>query len=235
MAPRPHRFELAVLGVAVALLFVGILVVRSSASVGTAAAESPAQKASVLRSSVPRRPGGAARRTPGQLQPPQAGSAGWVTSTEPISVGGMDRSYLLVEPAPLPRTPVPVIVVLHGLAASPQFEEARTDFMPIVGPAVLVYPFGYQMSWNAGTCCGAAKDAGVNDVAFISGVVDKVLSDHPTSTEASQVFLVGYSNGGKMAWQMACQDPSQFAAIGVFGAVPAANCPTRQPVAAIEL
>ncbi|HWG72538.1 MAG TPA: PHB depolymerase family esterase [Acidimicrobiales bacterium] len=157
-----------------------------------------------------------------------------MTTSDQISSGGMSRSYLLAEPEPAPTAKVPLIVVLHGINASPQLEEQRTGFLPIVGPAVVVYPVGYHQSWNAGTCCGDAHSAGINDVAFITAVINQVVAQHPVLS-SKQVYLVGYSNGGKMAWDMACQHPSLFAAVGVYGAVPAAACPTLGRLSAIEI
>ena len=158
----------------------------------------------------------------------------WVTTSRPISSGGMSRSYLLAEPEPAPTAKVPLIVVLHGIDATAQFEEQRTGLLPIVGPAVVVYPLGYKQSWNAGTCCGPAYSSGVNDLEFVTAVVHRVITQHPILSP-KQVYLVGYSNGGKLAWDLACKDPSLFAAVGVYGAVPAAACPTPGPISAIEI
>jgi polyhydroxybutyrate depolymerase len=158
----------------------------------------------------------------------------WTTTTRHISSGGRRRTYLVAVPSPRPTGTVPVVVVLHGVDATPQLEEKRTDFPAAVGPAILVYPAGYDESWNAGGCCGHAQRAGIDDVSFIDAVVHQVVAQHATAS-ARQVYLVGYSNGGRMAWDLACRTPSVFAAVGVYGAVPAAPCPTRKAIPAIEV
>jgi polyhydroxybutyrate depolymerase len=135
---------------------------------------------------------------------------------------------------PAPTGKVPVIVVLHGSAVTPAYEEHRTGFLPVVGSAIVVYPTGYGETWNAGHCCGAAHAAGLNDEAFITAVVAQVLAEHPNA-DAAKVDLVGYSNGGRLAWSLACDDPSVFRAVAVYGAVLDESCSHLGPISAIEI
>ncbi len=148
-----------------------------------------------------------------------------VTTTVTMREGGMIRSYVLVRPSKSNGAMLPVLVVLHGRDASPQAEEQRTGFVPVVGQAILVYPAGYDESWNAGTCCGGAQTAGVDDVGFITAVVHQVLTSQ-SDADASRVYLAGYSNGGKMALRMACTSSKLFAGIAAYGAVSALPCAT---------
>ena len=48
----------------------------------------------------------------------------------------------------------------------------------------------------------------------------------------ARVYLVGYSNGGKLAWSLACGHPALFAAVATYGAVPLTPCPAS-PAAAV--
>jgi len=159
----------------------------------------------------------------------------WVTTNEALTVGGIARRYLLVRPAARSsKAALPVVVVLHGRNATPEIEEQRTGFPAIAGPAILVYPAGYQESWNAGACCAGAHDAGVDDVAFLTDVVRSVLASQHDAA-ADRVFLVGFSNGGKMAFRLACADPGLFDAVAVVGAVPVSTCDHSQAVRFAEL
>ena len=45
--------------------------------------------------------------------------------------------------------------------------------------AISLYPEGYGLSRDAGTCCGAARANGIDDVAFITSVIHDVLADYP--------------------------------------------------------
>jgi polyhydroxybutyrate depolymerase len=147
---------------------------------------------------------------------------------------GMDRTYLLSRPATTSQVKLPVIVVLHGRGVTPAYEYQRTDFTSVISPAILVYPAGYQGSWDAGNCCAAAQAAHLDDTGFVQAVIAQV---KVTQRDASpgKVYLVGYSNGGKLALDLACQDPDGFEAVAVYGATDASTCTTRPSVNLLEV
>jgi polyhydroxybutyrate depolymerase len=153
--------------------------------------------------------------------------AGWTSTTVWITVGGVGRSYLVIRPQAHGAGRLPVVMELHGCCVSPQQEAQRGGFFDVTGPAILVYPAGLDQSWNAGFCCHGAQANDVDDVAFLTAVVGRVLA---TQSDAGQVYLAGYSNGGKMALRMACVAPHLFAAIAVYGAVNAMPCSNPVPV-----
>jgi polyhydroxybutyrate depolymerase len=152
--------------------------------------------------------------------------SGFTISTVLLRIDGLTRSYLVVEP--VRRTEkMPVLVELHGCCTTPWVELDRSGFIEATSEqAILVYPSGYQEVWNAGACCGSTN---VDDVSFISDVVSRVLASTPEA-DPSHVFLAGYSNGGRMAYRMACERPGLFAAVAVFGAVSAVDCPSVAPI-----
>lgn len=167
--------------------------------------------------------------------PATASVAGqWVHRTDRVDVGGIERTYVLVRPAALSSSKMPVLVVLHGRTMTPAGAEEMTGFLPVVGPAIVVYPAGYGRSWNAGACCGEAHTTGADDVGFIKAVVRRTLA---TERDASsrQVFLAGYSNGGRMAFRLACEAPQLFAGVAAVEAVPVYSCPHPRPVSLIEV
>lgn len=158
----------------------------------------------------------------------QAGTQGRLRYLES---GGMTRSYLGVQASHPSGRALPLVVVLHGSNVTPGLEEQRTGFYPLgtEGRAVLVYPTGYAETWNAGQhCCGLAEAHGVDDVAFVQAVVADAMRHY--RVDPHRVYLVGYSNGGKMALRIACSDPSSFAAVATYGAVPLIACTTGTPV-----
>ena len=152
----------------------------------------------------------------------------WVTTSIAITVDGLDRRYVVLRPR-TPTGPLPVLVVLHGRWVDPEVEVRRTDFAAVTGPAILVYPAGFGQSWNAGACCGPAHDAGVDDVAFVAAVIQQVLADQPGAAP-DHVYLAGYSNGGKLAYALACAKPELFAGVAAVGAVPVATCASTTAV-----
>jgi polyhydroxybutyrate depolymerase len=160
------------------------------------------------------------------LAVPAAAAAGWARTTVTYTFEGVTRSYVEARPAGADATSLPVLVELHGCCTTPYFELNRGGFEAATGQrAILVYPAGYDEVWNAGACCGSTQ---VDDVAFVADVVSRVLASEPAA-DPSRVYLVGYSNGGRMAYRMACQRPGLFAAIAVFGAVNAFACPAALP------
>jgi polyhydroxybutyrate depolymerase len=76
--------------------------------------------------------------------------------------------------------------------------------------------------------------AGVDDVGFLTTVLHQVLASG-AGADPTRVYLVGYSNGGKMALTLACADPRAFAGVGVYGATAVAPCPTPGAVSLIEV
>ncbi|MDQ6838754.1 MAG: hypothetical protein M3137_10590 [Actinomycetota bacterium] len=155
--------------------------------------------------------------------------AGWTTSTRNLVVGGLSRSYLMIRPPVEQGAHLPVVMVLHGRGLTPAAIERISHLVPVVGRAITVFPAGWDRSWNAGGCCGVAHRLAVPDTAFLTSVVHQVLA---TQQDASsrRVYLVGYSNGGRMAMRLACADPGLFAGLAAVEAVPAAPCARTVPL-----
>lgn len=158
----------------------------------------------------------------------------WVTSTARLTVGGLARSYVLVRPAERSRGILPVVILLHGRNMTAVGMVDMTGFERVAPSAVLVYPSGYRASWNAGTCCGPAQVAHVDDVAFLEAVVSRVLATVP-DTSPHRVFLAGYSNGGRMVYRMACSTPGLFSGFAAVEAVSVFHCAAPRPVRLLEV
>jgi len=172
---------------------------------------------------------------PATGSPPPTG--GLTTSDEQITVGGMQRWFLLVRPRTVRAgARLPVVVVLHGHGATPALEAQRTGFLPLAadGRAILVYPAGVGQAWNAGACCAApGAPTMTQDVAFVTAVVRDVLATEPADPAA--VFLTGYSNGGKMVFAVACSDGPLFAGFAAAEAVAVTSCRSRVPESFVQV
>jgi polyhydroxybutyrate depolymerase len=154
------------------------------------------------------------------------------TVTSSMQVDGMTRSWEVIAPVAALPPKAPIIVVLSGIAAGVNQELMRDHFLPYAsaGQAELVYPAGYDKSWNAGGCCGDAAARSVDDVAFLKALVPRVDPGHE-----HPIFLVGYSNGGRMAYRMACSAPGLFDATAVAKAMPMPGCVVTQPVTILQI
>jgi len=149
------------------------------------------------------------------------------TTTSTMQVGAMTRSYTVLTPAKtaLPAS-APIIMVLSGLSSSQDQEITRDELTPYVsaGKAELVYPLAYRESWNAVGCCSWAARAGVNDTGFIEALAKEV-----DPGNSRPVYLMGYSNGGRLAYTIACTDPLLFDGIAAVKADPMPWCDIAVP------
>ena len=167
-----------------------------------------------------------------------------------IQFGGLDRSYLLHVPTPLPDKPLPLVVVLHGGGGSAEGAETQTGFNKMADQHgfIAVYPNGTGKShplramlgkegfltWNAGTCCSYASEHGIDDVGFIRAVVANVERGH--AVDPKRVYATGISNGGMMSYRLACEASDVFAAIGPVSAViEISPCQPMNPVAVVHI
>jgi poly(3-hydroxybutyrate) depolymerase/surface polysaccharide O-acyltransferase-like enzyme len=149
------------------------------------------------------------------------------TTVSTMQVGNMTRSYTVLTPAKttLPAS-APIIMVLSGLNSNQSQEIGRDQLTPYVlaGDAELVYPLAYRESWNAIGCCSWAAQAKVNDVGYIEALVKQV---DPGNTRP--IYLMGYSNGGRLAYTLACKDPLLFDGTAVVKADPMPWCDISVP------
>ncbi|HEY0578534.1 MAG TPA: PHB depolymerase family esterase [Pseudonocardia sp.] len=144
-----------------------------------------------------------------------------------LSSGGRLRTAIVLTPHTGRR--VPLVVVLHGRNTTPAQELVRTGFAGLAanGSAVLAYPAGIDRSWNARTgCCAGAARLQVDDVAFLGALVPAIEKHAPV--DPSRVYLVGYSNGGRLALTAACALPG-ITGVATYGTAQPARCPAGRP------
>ena len=106
---------------------------------------------------------------------------------------------------------------------------------------VVVFPNGFSRlssgklaTWNAGHCCAAARDTNADDVGFIRAIVAN-LSAQP-GIDAQRMYASGRSNGGMMAYRLACEMPEVFKAIvAVAGTDNTQSCTPKSPVSVLHI
>ncbi|SEK59789.1 extracellular catalytic domain type 1 short-chain-length polyhydroxyalkanoate depolymerase [Streptacidiphilus jiangxiensis] len=156
------------------------------------------------------------------------------SSTGQVVVGGTTRSYRVHRPAALPAR-APVVVMLHGgFGSAAQAEQSYGwDQAADAGHFVVVYPDGLDRAWNAGGgCCGTPGRQGTDDVAFVADALAAVERQVPVDTR--RVYATGISNGGMMAYRLAC-DTRLFAAVGVDSGTLLGNCAAPAPVSVLHI
>ena len=158
-----------------------------------------------------------------------APAAGIRWSTDTMTVGGLRRAWWLAVPSRPLRPRLPLALVLHGRGATALDESQRTGLLPHVaaGRLIAAYPEGFDESWDAGTCCGAAFTAHVDDVSFLRSLLQRLQAMPGVLPDA--VAVIGFSNGGKMALRLACsgtlgQGDHPVRAIAVVAAAATSPC-----------
>jgi polyhydroxybutyrate depolymerase len=213
----------------VAGIVIAVLVVLGIAGFATMhAVDASGKRASAPPSSS----ASASSSAPVATQPAVTTKVATSMKTDYLTVDGLLRSYLVDAPVKdLPKS-APIIVMLAGIGSAPAGEITRDDLIPYVtaNMAELVYPAGYGESWNAGGCCGAAASDNINDVAFLKALVAKVDPGH-----ARSIYVVGYSNGARMAYRIACTDPSLFDGYAMVKGGPEPGCMVTKPVTLLQI
>jgi polyhydroxybutyrate depolymerase len=151
-----------------------------------------------------------------------------------VSVDGTERTFRLHRPPGL-NGPAPLVVMLHGgFGSGRQAERAYGwDAEADAGHFLVAYPDGLNRAWNTGGgCCGQPGRTGVDDVGFLTRVVEDVGRAVPV--DRGRVYATGISNGGIMAYTLACAT-AVFAAIGPDSATQLGDCPRPRPVSVIHV
>lgn len=131
-------------------------------------------------------------------------------------VGGVRPAVVVPPIGHDPAVPTPLIVVLHGYQSS-ALDIERT--FPLasgaaVAGALVVRPEGVRDTlnrrfWNAAAACCDLFGFAPDDEAYLLALLDEI----EARVAVSEVLLFGHSNGGFMAYALACRHPERFAAV----------------------
>jgi len=168
------------------------------------------------------------------------------TKTKTFTHQGISRQYDVYLPQGYKKSKAyPLVVALHG---SPSGSKEMAEISQLNKTAdregfLVLYPQGTGStlagqtygSWNAGSCCGSAKEKKVDDVDFISQAIAKTYSDY--SVDRRRIYVTGFSNGAQMAYALACSPVSaKIAAIApVSGLAPLESIPNCKPLRKIPI
>ena len=141
-----------------------------------------------------------------------------------VRIMGSRRSYLVhAPPTRDTRSPLPLVVAIHGAFETAKAMEERSGFSDLADREgfVVVYPngfglFGFLQHWNAGHCCGKAAADGIDDVGFLVEVIEDVKERLPI--DPKRVYMVGFSNGGMLAHRFAAENSEILSALAVVAA-----------------
>jgi polyhydroxybutyrate depolymerase len=139
---------------------------------------------------------------------------------------GEGRSFVLHTPIARvnpPAAPDTALIVLHGWRNTWHQVASQTGFSALADQRgfLVAYPEGYEKSWNAGVCCGEARRRGLDDIGFLTRVIANL-----KRRGVERIAMVGFSNGGMMAYAFACARPDLVQRVGVMsGSLQVPTCP----------
>lgn len=151
-----------------------------------------------------------------------------------LTFGGLQRTYVLhVPPAPQ----FGLVINLHGSGMTGADQAALTNYNAVADRFgfVVAYPDGVDLSWADGRGASIPDRQGVDDVGFLSALIDRLTRDF--AIPPGRVFVTGMSAGGFMANRLACDRADLIAAVapvaGTLGAgVP---CAPSKPVSVLQI
>lgn len=163
------------------------------------------------------------------------------TATNPLVEA---RPYAVRFPAGYdPEVASPVLLSLHGftLDGATTMSQARLAALADTRGYILAYPDGTPDSmgrrfWNATNGCCNVEGIEVDDVAYLTAVLDDL--ERRFRVDPRRVFVFGFSNGGFMAHRFACEHGDRLAAIVSLGGVSwldPSDCPAGHAVNVLQI
>ena len=159
-----------------------------------------------------------------------------------ISIDGMQpRTYYLHVPASYqPSQSVPLLLAFHSrstdakeILRASQFVSWASEMNFIVA-ALNGAVYDDVSSWNAGNCCEYATTNQENDLLLASTVIDFVKSNYVV--DAGRIWAAGHSNGGMMAYRLACDLSDKITSVAVVaGVLMDDTCNSVKPVSIFHI
>ncbi|VVB98426.1 Esterase PHB depolymerase [uncultured archaeon] len=161
--------------------------------------------------------------------------------------GGIEREYLMHVPPSYSGAPSQVVIYFHGGGGSmgDSKQQGMYNYSDKYG-FILLSPAGTNRwgteglrTWNAGRwddsgCCGYALEKNVDDVGFTSIMIEE--TKKKMNVDAKRIYATGHSNGGAMAYRLACQLSDKIAAAAP--ASPAgleSACAPARPISVMQI
>ncbi|MFD2573367.1 alpha/beta hydrolase family esterase [Spirosoma soli] len=149
-----------------------------------------------------------------------------------VLIEGHQRTFHFLKPA---RQQATLIFILHGSGGNGEGIRSGAKKLEDIAPEeniLLVYPDGYKRYWNEcrKTANSAANLENINDNAFFESMIRYFQNQYQINPK--QVFAIGTSGGGHMAYKLALTMPEKFRAISaIIANLPDTNnidCPEKR-------
>ena len=166
-------------------------------------------------------------------------SANASPTLKPFTIGGQRPASVF--PPGKYQGPAPILISLHGYTSSGAKQEAYLKMRSLLSKRGIIYVTpdgtpdgGGNRFWNASKACCNFYGSGVDDVKYLMGLLDQVNAKFPVNRK--RIYFVGHSNGGFMAFRLACEKSDQIAGIVSFAGsmnVDRATCPAKKPISVL--
>lgn len=158
----------------------------------------------------------------------RVGEKDWLASTSSttttLPASPPSRSFSIYFPSQSSDTPMPLVLLLHGYGSSGSGQEVYMSMKSLADREkfLLVIPDGTLNSqrerfWNAGPICCDYFNSQVNDEQFLLDLVQYATRMY--HVDQQRMYLIGHSNGGAMAYRMACHHPEVFSAVASLAGI----------------
>ena len=148
-----------------------------------------------------------------------------------------------VPPTYDPAQPAPLVMLLHGFTLSGQIQEDYFQLIPWSDRLGFLYVFPDGTTdrdgnrfWNATDSCCDFYDSGVDDSGYLRELIDEIVDQLNVDTE--RIYLLGHSNGGFMAYRMACDHADIIAAVASLAGATytdSTQCSPSAPVRTVQI
>ena len=163
-----------------------------------------------------------------------------------VTHAGRKRMYRVHVPIKYkPNKPAPLLFALHGGGGNMNIQARNINYGHITQSEtqgmIVVFPNGTSRlasgklaTWNAGKCCGWAREHQVDDVGFIRRIVRHVT--RKMHIDRKRIYVTGMSNGAMMAYRLACEMSDVFAGIAaVAGTDNTLSCHPARPISILHI
>lgn len=145
--------------------------------------------------------------------------AGQMTKKNIAIPGQGTRTYYLYRPSAMPNGNQPLLISMHGGGGNGLMQASVSLINKVANEKKfnVIFPEGSGVvrTFNGGSCCGTAQTQNVNDVDFISKILDEAQTLY--SIDPNKIYSTGFSNGGIMSHRLACQLAHRISGIAAVG------------------
>ena len=166
---------------------------------------------------------------------------------------GVTRTYIMYVPqAYTGEEPWPLILSLHGYTGTAELQRLISNFEALADEEhfLLAYPQGLEIDDPSGGILPALPPRGTgwnildpdgpDDLGFMAALIDSIAAGF--NVDSGLVFAAGHSNGGTLAYVMACELTGRIAAIASVGGpgtspglVPFFECDATAPTPVLHI